>query len=168
MATQNLTQRPSLNWQLCAELHNRILEIGWEVVSEETGWEPDADSWWEHYFGAEGESDSDSVPDDGEKIEQDEGEDDPEKDDKSPELVQQLLKRLHPDLVKFLQNAKHDYPGTRDSSNFIYYLQVLMTPRQMTLVLDNDPVGGFFKIQPQPDQFVCLYSIPRSYGEGLM
>lgn len=34
-------QRPELNWQRCAELHNRLLEIGWVPVLEETDWKQD-------------------------------------------------------------------------------------------------------------------------------
>jgi hypothetical protein len=55
MATANtapaqVAPHPDLNWERCAELHNRILDIGWTAL-EETGWEPDLESWWDHYFG---------------------------------------------------------------------------------------------------------------------
>jgi hypothetical protein len=36
-----------LDWEKCANLHNRILDIGWAAV----GGHRQQKSWWEHYFG---------------------------------------------------------------------------------------------------------------------
>jgi hypothetical protein len=138
-------------------LHNRILDIGWAVVSEETEWEQNTDSWWEHYFGGEGD-----------ESEEEEDEDDAEKEEKDPQLAGELERRLHPDVLNFLKKARHDYPGTKQESHFFYYLEGLVTPRRMIKVLNNDDDTALFMYPSQTNQYVWLYSLPDAVPGGLL
>jgi hypothetical protein len=159
MANPDQLEQALFNWELCADLHNRILEIGWEVLTDETGWEQDMDSWWEYYFGREDDEDND----DEAEVEKD----DPEKDEKDPRLTEELQQRLHPDIVKFLNKARHDYRVTGSHCHFFYYLQGLPRPRDIIKALDNDILMGFvFSIldPPQINQMVWLYKFPEQLG----
>jgi hypothetical protein len=40
----------TLDWEKCAELHNKILDIGWAAV----GGSRKQRSWWDYYFGVLG------------------------------------------------------------------------------------------------------------------
>jgi hypothetical protein len=143
------------DWELCADLHNHILDIGWAVVSEETGWEQDPNSWWEHYFGSE-DDDSDKEADDAEK------------EEKDPRLAAELERRLHPDVIRFLKTARHDYPGTEGNSHFFLYLKSLASPRFMIDVLSSDEGSGFSMIPPCVDRYVLLYHTPDGEPGGLL
>jgi hypothetical protein len=160
MAAANQPQPPVFRWELCADLHGRILDVGWKVVTDETGWEPDMSSWWDHYFSGENGNDSDGV------AEHEKGT--PEMESDNIQLAAELQRRLHPDVVRFLKKARHDYPGTEDSCHFFYFLEKLMTPQRMIDALNNDPATGCVAREPQPDQYVCLYCFPDSIRGCLM
>jgi hypothetical protein len=102
-------QRPELNWQKCAELHNRLLEIGWVPVHNETGWDQDKTPWWEEHFGQ----------------------------DKSSIAVE-LERRLEPSVVQFLQATVNDYPGNEKDENLFYYISKLISPEDMIKSLNQD------------------------------
>jgi hypothetical protein len=84
-------------------------------------------------------------------------------------LAEELQRRLHPDVVKFLKTARYDNPGAEDSSHFFYYLKELMSPRRMITALDNETFGTHLTIlEPHPDRYVCLYIFPDTCDEFLM
>jgi len=105
-------QRPELNWQRCAELHNLLLETGWVPVHRETDWVQDETPWWEENFGEN--TDTNSI------------------------LAAELEERLQPSVVKFLQAVKNDYPGNECDENLFYYISELITPEEMLKSLNQD------------------------------
>jgi hypothetical protein len=158
-------QSPVFNWELCADLHNRILDIGWAAVCEETGCD-DEDSWWEHYFREESDEESEEDCDD-------------EKKKQLPQAaeLEELQRRLHPDVIHFLKTAKHDYPGTADSCYFFYYLKELGSPQSMLQTLNNEEITGLYMTQrlslgtqseSLKDRYVWLYHIVGWVPGGLL
>lgn len=141
---------PVFDWKLCAELHNVILDIGWSVVRTETRHQPSTISWWEDHFGS-------AVPSPSEDKE---GKDKPKAPSQtreteggkvaevSPKLRsaqtegterRRLERKLHPDVISFLKNAKNDYPGVETPGHFFIYLEGLVQPKDIINVLnDND------------------------------
>jgi hypothetical protein len=107
-------QRPELNWQRCAELHNRLLEIGWVPVLEETDWKQDTTPWWEEHFG----------------------------EDRNITMAAELERRLAPSVVKFLRATINDYPGNDEEEHLFYYIQELVTPEDMIKSLNQDADTG--------------------------
>jgi hypothetical protein len=69
------------NSELCADLHNRVLDSGWKVVIEETG--------WEHYIGDQSDSESEK--------------EDVGKKDRDPQLAKEPGKMLTPRRCQFLE-----------------------------------------------------------------
>lgn len=74
---------PSFNWELCVDLHNEILDLGWGVITEDIGAEPVLNSWWEHYFGS---------PEDEER--------------RDRQFAEELGRGLHPNIIEFLKRAR--------------------------------------------------------------
>jgi len=127
-----------MNWQKCADLHNQILDIGWATM---TDFVQGHESWWESHF-----SDSTSEPE-------------------ADSVKEQLEQRLAPSLIKFLQTAKDDYPGSEHDENFFYYLKKLVDPKEMIMSLDQDSITGV-PFSTIPNQYVKLYSIASDNGYG--
>jgi hypothetical protein len=149
MATANtapaqVAPHPELNWERCAELHNRILDIGWAAL-EETGWEPDLESRWNHYFG---NIDSDTSEEDEEGAEnnnqieeettQGETDNDQHDHDENAAVATELGERLAPSIISFLKAARYDCPGFENNSNFFYYLKGLSSPSSIMKSLNAE------------------------------
>ena|ERR1700760_3473178 len=155
-------QRPELNWRKCSELHNRLLEIGWVPVLEETDWKQDTTTWWEEHFDQ----------------------------DRNITVAAELERRLAPSVVKFLKATINDYPGNDEDENLFYYIQKLVTSEDMIKSLNQDPDTGVpdnrssvimvpppgvpIALPPVKDipenvdnRFVWLYSIPGERKGGL-
>jgi hypothetical protein len=156
------SQRPELNWQRCAELHNRLLEIGWVPVLEETDWKQDKTPWWEEHFGQ----------------------------DRSITVAAELESRLAPSVVKFLQATINDYPGNEQDEHLFYYIRKLVEPEDMIKSLNQDsvtaipinrmpvpraPIPGVPVTGPpvyempdnEDDRYIWLYSITGNRYGGL-
>lgn len=111
------------NWQVYAELHNKILDIG-RAALEETGWTQRPESWWETYF-----------PSDDQRTEDLNGE-----DARDPAIGAELERRLPQSVINFLKTARHDYAGSDEpeGKNFFYCIQGLSTPEIMLADLNTD------------------------------
>jgi hypothetical protein len=145
----------TFSWELCADLHNRIIDAGWSVLLEETDYEPSTDSWWEDHFGTA----SDDGSEDGlEESSTDGGQTNSE--------AEELERRLHPDVIRFLKRARHDYPGTESDCNFFYYLKGLVQPSDICWVLYDDPSSGLSL--GQRDRYVWLYWLTTYEPGGLV
>ena len=162
LVKMSVPQRAELNWQRCAELHNRLLEIGWVPVLKETDWKQDTTTWWEEYFGQ----------------------------DKDIAIAEELEHRLEPSVVKFLQATINDYPGNEGDEHLFYYIQDLVTPEEIIKSLNQDAEtgvpdnrGSIIRVPPPgvpvtlpperyipdntDDRFVWLYRIPGEKIGGL-
>jgi hypothetical protein len=163
MDAHNQPQQPAVfDWELCADLHNRIIDLGWAPLLEEMDYEPDTDSWWENQFGSNDEDSSEEESKEDSENENDP--DDPETEANAQRAAQAsaLESRLHPDVVKFLKKARHDYPGVVDSCHLFYYLKAIPRPVDIISLLNDEMLIG--PIMRERDRYVWLYTLPRQSG----
>jgi hypothetical protein len=117
---------PTFNHALCAELHNRILSIGWSAPHDPSR-TPDPLSFWQFWFTSHppherGSASSNANAEDSQVDEQ---------------LKAQLERRLAPGVLKFLQTARHDCPGIDGFKFFFFGVNGLQPPEMMLSDLDG-------------------------------
>jgi hypothetical protein len=139
------------NHARCAELHNRILDIGWAALHD-IPWTQDSRSYWEFWFGEHRPRErrgplGDLMFDAGQV---------------DAQVGRELEQRLAPDVLQFLKTAGFDTPGENHDCHFFFGVNGLEQPAMMLSDLNGVQVynNSVERCLPseERDRYVTLYS----------
>lgn len=154
---------PTFNHALCAELHNRIVSIGWSVPHHPS-WTPDGLNFWESWFTSHTPRQQRS----GQGIVASAAP--PANRPVDEELKTQLEQRLAPDVLRFLKAAQDDYIGESQSACFFFTVKGLTPPQYILQNLNGEWAlvdRGYPMFPPEEkNRYLRLYLAELS-GSGL-